>query len=215
MDAEIKKIMDLVADGTITKEQGDILLRALNEKKSDEYDYENDKKEDYKETVISLGDKIGKTVTNALNKTGKFLSELNIDKKINQAIDESIREIKNGKAKFSVHVSDDDEDDDDDYEDEHGNIDMTFNNGITEKKRYIEPSDSRAYEDRRISIKFIDSKRVIKRDYTVSQFMAAPENLDKAVNIALSFAVLDLINEHFTGNYKYINNDIVFKVQIY
>ena len=27
MDAELKKIMDLVASGTITKEQGDILIK--------------------------------------------------------------------------------------------------------------------------------------------------------------------------------------------
>ncbi len=210
MDAEIKKILNLVANGAITKEQGDILLRALEEKNSNEFDAEKNGKEDFGETVINLGDKIGKTVTNALNKTGKLLSELNIDQKINQAIDDSIQEIKKGKKKFSFHVCEDDEDDED-----NGNYNITFNSGVTEKKKFVKQTDNKAYEEREIYIKFVDSKRVIKRNYTVSQFMAAPENLDKAVNMALSFAILDLISERFTGDYKYINNGIVLKVYIY
>lgn len=219
MDAEIKKIMNLVANGSITKEQGDILLKALKEKNSNEY-YDEDeiynqgKPKKLEDTVINLGDKIGKTVTMALNKTGKLLSELNIDEKINQAFDESIREIKKGKKNFSIYINDKD-DEDYDEDEEHGDIDITFNEGITEKKKYIKPDDNKPYEDREICIKFINSKRVIKREYTVQQFMAAPESLDKAVNMALSFTIIDLINERFTGLYKYINNDIVLKVRIY
>lgn len=219
MDAEIKKIMNLVANGSITKEQGDILLKALKEKNSNEY-YDEDeiynqgKPKKLEDTVINLGDKIGKTVTMALNKTGKLLSELNIDEKINQAFDESIREIKKGKKNFSIYINDKD-DEDYDEDEEHGDIDITFNEGITEKKKYIKPDDNKPYEDREICIKFINSKRVIKREYTVQQFMAAPESLDKEVNMALSFTIIDLINERFTGLYKYINNDIVLKVRIY
>ena len=142
------------------------------------------------------------------------MSELNIDQKISQAIDNSIREIKKGKGKIVFNVCDDDDDDDDD-EQEHQDMDITFNDGITEKKKFVKPSNSLPYEDREVFIKFVSSNRVIKRNYTVSQFLAEPENLDKAVNMALSFSVLDLINERFTGEYKYINNDIVLKVKIF
>ena len=230
MNEEIQKIIDLVQEGVITKEQGDALLSALSGEKlsqtnphiadfsvhideddededededNDEEEEDDDDEDDEDENEDENGEQkeqSEETVINLGSNIGKAVNDLLKTLNISKIINDNVK-----KATAEIKMND---------------LDLDFNGKTTVfedndgrtfiKKRCYE-DDGTPYEKRTVSLKYINGGRVVKRELPVSSCIGFSDSkLPSDVQTLLQ----ELLQEKFVGEYRKIENEVVLKIRI-